>query len=255
MSLLQPVLAAADFTVPPNAIVSLNGGTLDLACTDLIVAGTLQLGNGLVLNARNVKIQAGGGLEGGSGAIELGGDWSNSGGFTAGSSTVRFRDLCGITAATISGSSSFASARFVSTIGKNYVFAVGSTQAISDVLEITGTAPQPIQFRSTAPGQVAFINLADAGTQQILHVGVTDVWATGQWLAQGQQNEGGGGNANRWFGVPAADIPVPALSVLMQGALAALLALVAGLRLRSRKSSRRVDEMARRRVRARGTHS
>ncbi len=79
--LLHPVLAAADFIVPANAIVSLNGGTLDLGCTDLIVAGTLQLGSGQVLNARNVTVQPGGALDGGSGAIELGGNWSNNGGF------------------------------------------------------------------------------------------------------------------------------------------------------------------------------
>ncbi len=159
MLLLHPALAAADFIVPANAIVSLNGGTLDLGCTDLIVAGTLQLGSGQVLNARNVTVQPGGALDGGSGAIELGGNWSNNGGFLAGTGTVRFRDLCAIASATISGSSSFANARFVSSIGKNYVFAVGSTQTITGVLEITGTAPQPIQFRSSTPGQVAFINL------------------------------------------------------------------------------------------------
>ena len=110
--------------------------------------------------------------------------------------------LCAIASATISGSSSFANARFVSSIGKNYVFAVGSVQTITGVLEITGTTPQPIQFRSSAPGQVASINLTGTGTQQIVHVGVTDVWATGQPLAPGQQNEGGGGNAKGWFGTP-----------------------------------------------------
>lgn len=140
-------------------------------------------------------------------------------------------------------------------MGKNYVFSVGSTQTISGLLEITGTAPQPIQFRSSAPGQVAYINLTPAGVQQIVHVGVTDVWATGQWLAPNQQNEGGGGNANRWFGMPQPGVnPVPALSTPMQGVLAALLALAAGLGLRRRTSSPIVD-MARRRPRARATRS
>ena len=229
MLLLHSALAAADFIVPPNAIVTLSGGTLDLGCTDLIVAGTLQVGGGQVLNARHVTIQPSGALDGGSGAIELGGNWSDTGGFLAGSSTVRFRDLCANASATISGSSSFANARFVSSIGKNYVFAVGSTQTISGVLEITGTAPQPIQFRSSAPGKVAYINLTATGTQQIVHVGVTDVWATGQWLAPGQQNEGGGGNANRWFGGsgPVARAAViPALSDAMLLVLATLLAVI-----------------------------
>ncbi len=250
--LLHPVLAAADVIVPVNAIGSLNGGTLDLGCTDLIVAGTLRVGSGQVLNARNVTIQPGGALDGGSGTIELGGNWSNSGGFLAGTSTVRFLDLCALASATISGSSSFANARFISSIGKTYVFAVGSTQTITSVLEITGTASQPIQFRSSAAGQVASINLTGSGTQQIVHVGVTDVFATGQHLAPGQTNEGGAGNAKGWFGTPigppfppAALTPIPALSTLMLGVLAALLALVAGLGLRRRTSLPVVDTISR----------
>ena len=262
MLLLHPVLAAADFIVPASAIDSLNGGTLDLGCTDLIVAGTLRLGSGQVLNARNVTIQSGGVLNGGSGTIELGGNWSNNGGFLAGTGTVRFLDLCGLATATVSGSSSFANARFISSIGKNYVFAVGSVQTITSVLEITGTTPKPIQFRSSAPGQVASINLTGTGTQQIVHVGVTDVWATGQHLAAGQSNEGGGGNAKGWFGIPIGPpIPptgevaiIPALSTLMLGVLAVLLALAAGLGLRRRTSSPIVDT-ASRRPRARRTRS
>ena len=62
--LLHPALAAADFIVPASAIGSINGGTLDLGCTDLIVAGTLQLGGGQVLNVRNVTIQGGGTIDG-----------------------------------------------------------------------------------------------------------------------------------------------------------------------------------------------
>ncbi len=138
---------------------SVGGGTLDLGCTDLIVAGTLEIGNGQVLNARNVTIQSGGFVDGGSGAIELGGNWSNNGGFLAGIGEVRFRDLCALASATISGNSSFANVRFVTATGKNYVFAAGSVQTITGLLEITGTTPQPIQFRSSAPGQVATINL------------------------------------------------------------------------------------------------
>jgi MYXO-CTERM domain-containing protein len=247
--LLHSVVAAADYSVPANAVISLKGGTLDLGCTDLIVAGTLQLGSGQVVNARNVTLQAGGVLDGGSGTLQLGGDWSNSGSFLPGTGTVRFFDLCAIASATISGSSTFANARFVTSTGKNYVFAVGSTQTITGLLEITGTASHPIQFRNSVPGQVAFINLAAAGAQQIVHVGVTDVWATGQFLAPGQHNEGGGGNAKRWFGSPTPPpgeaIPVPALSDLTQGVLAALLALAAAFGLRRRTSLPVVGRIAR----------
>ena len=105
------------------------------------------------------------------------------------------------------------------------MFAVGTTQTINNVLEIAGTAGSPVQFRSSAAGQVANINLVASGTQLIQHVGVTDVWATGQWLAPTLTNEGGGGNANRWFGGsgPGA-AAIPAMSDAMLLALAVLLA-------------------------------
>jgi hypothetical protein len=256
---LHPALAAADFVVPANALGKLGGGTLDLGCTDLIVAGTLQLGSGQVLNARNVTIQPGGVLDGGSGNIELGGNWSNDGGFLAGTGTVRFRDLCSLVSATISGSSSFANARFVTSSGKNYVFAVGSVQTITGVLEFTGTASQPLQLRSSAAGQHASINLTGTGTQQIVHVGVSDVWATGQPLAPGQQNEGGAGNARGWFGTlipPTGEVasPIPGLSTLMLCLLAVLLAFVAGLDLRRRTSLPMMPTVARP-ARARKTRS
>jgi hypothetical protein len=245
--LLYPMLAAADFTVPANSTSNLNGGTLDLGCTDLIVAGTLQLGSGQVRNARNVTIQPGGVIDGGSGTIELGGNWSNNGGFAPSIGTVRFLDLCALASATISGDSAFANARFITSIGKNYQFAVGSVQTITGVLEITGTTPQPIQFRSSTPGQVAFINLTGTGVQQIIHVGVTDVWATGQHLAPSLHNEGGGGNAKGWFGNPPPDevAIIPALSTQMLCVLAALLALAGGLGLRRRRSLPVVDTIAR----------
>src|SRR5512139_3100673 len=49
--------ARADLIVPANGVVDLAGGTVDLACTDLVVAGTLQVGGGAIVNARNVTIQ------------------------------------------------------------------------------------------------------------------------------------------------------------------------------------------------------
>jgi hypothetical protein len=225
--------AKADLVVPAGATTSLGSGVVDLACTDLIVGGTFQVQSGAVLNARNVTIQGGGAIDGGSGVIQLGGNWTANGSFVAGTGEVDFRDLCGVGAASISGSTTFFRSSFVSTTSKNYVFAVGSTQTILSVLEISGTAINPIQFRSATPGQVAFIDLVGSGTQLIQHVGVTDVWSTGQWLAPFQTNEGGGGNARRWFGTGGgggggggggAVTPVPTMDTAALIALALLLA-------------------------------
>jgi len=239
------VPARGDLVVPANATTDLAGGSMDLACTDVVVAGTLLVGSGALSNVRHVTIMPGGAIDAGSGTITLGGNWSNSGTFTAGTSAVRFRDLCAIASASVSGSTSFASASFVTSTGKNYVFEVGTTQRIASILEIAGTAPLPIQFRSSSPGNVARIDLAGPGTQQIQQVGVSDVWATGQWLAPSLTNEGGTGNAHRWFGTPGsvATIPVPTLADAPLAALAALLACLGALGARRRAAARhRLDK-------------
>lgn len=245
--------AKADLVVPSGATTSLGSGVVDLACTDLIVGGTFQVQSGAVLNVRNVTIQGGGAIDGGAGVIQVGGNWAANGSFAAGTGEVDFRDLCAVGAASISGDTTFFRASFVSTTSKNYVFAVGSTQKILSVLEISGTAPNPIQFRSATPGQVAFIDLVGSGTQLIQHVGVTDVWSTGQWLAPFQTNEGGGGNARRWFGTPGGGggggggggpvTPVPAMDEAALIALAMLLG-VSGLWFVRRANARRKEAVA-----------
>jgi hypothetical protein len=171
---------------------------IDLACTDVVVAGTLHVYERRPRQRAPHHDPAGGTIDGGSGVIQLGGNWSNSGAFTR-ELDGRIQRLCAITSATIGGNTTFFNASFVSSTGKNYVFAVGTTQTIGALLEIAGPRPIRSSFRSGTPGQVANVNLA-AATQQIQHVGVTDVWATGQHLAPNLTNEGGGGNAFRWFG-------------------------------------------------------
>ena len=231
--------ANADLVVPANSVMNLASGTIDLACTDLIVAGTMQLASGGVVNARHVTIQAGGTVDGGTGILAMGGNWTNAGQFIPGASQVRFRDLCSLATAEIAGNTMFSTASFVTATGKNYVFAVGSTQNVNNLLEISGTAALPIQFRSSGVGQTAFINLLASGVQTIQHVGVTDVWATGQWLAPTLTNEGGGGNANRWFGgsVPGVATPVPTLGYSMLVAMTWLFAATGALLLRRRRQT------------------
>ena len=227
----------ASILVPAGGQYSTGGGQTDLSCTDVIVAGTLFVAGGALLNVRHLTVQPGGTIDGGSGTIQVGGNWSNGGTFVAGTSSVRFDDSCGLTSATVDGNTVFFNARFVSTAGKNYAFQAGTTQTIAGLLEILGTSAKPIQFRSNAFGQVANVNLVSQGTQSILHVGVTDVWATGQHLAPDQANEGGGGNALNWFGMSPEVVtePIPALGDFALLALTALLAGSAVLNLRRRE--------------------
>jgi hypothetical protein len=241
--------AKADLVVPVGATTSLGSGIVDLACSDLVVGGTVRVQSGAVRNVRNVTIQSGGAIDGGSGVIQVGGNWTANGSFVAGTGEVDFRDLCGVGAAGISGDTTFFRASFVSTTSKNYIFGVGSTQRILSVLEISGATPSPIQFRSATPGQVASIDLVNSGTQLIQHVGVTDVWSTGQCLAPGQSNEEGGGNAKNWFicssggGGGSTPASIPALDAAALLALAALLA-GSGLWFVRRATARRKEAVA-----------
>jgi hypothetical protein len=241
--------AKADLVVPVGATTSLGSGIVDLACTDLVVGGTVRVQSGAVRNVRNVTIQSGGAIDGGSGVIQVGGNWTANGSFVAGTGEVDFRDLCGVGAASISGNTTFFRASFVSTTSKNYIFGVGSTQRIFSVLEVSGATPSPIQFRSATPGHIASIDLVNSGTQLIQHVGVTDVWSTGQCLAPGQSNEGGGGNAKNWFicssggGGGSTPASIPALDAAALLALGALLA-GSGLWFVRRATARRKEAVA-----------
>lgn len=229
--------ALAQLVVPANASIGVDGGALDLGSTDLQLAGTLTLGSGQVSHVANVMIEAGGALDADSGSLTLFGDWSNAGIFNAGTGTVNFVD--GVATSNVSGSSTFHNASFASTSGKTWAFAVGSTQSIDGALSILGTTAQPIQFVSSAAGQVAFIDLLPSGSQNIDHVGVSDVHGSGQPLAPTKTNEGGSGNDLGWFGnsgaVAITYTPVPTLSSWSRWLLALLLLAVTGI-FRSRLS-------------------
>lgn len=221
----------AQISVPTGARVDIGNGTVRGGGVDLAVAGQLLISAGQMLGLRHVGIANGGVIDAGDGLIRLVGDWRNDGSFLPGSSLVDFVDGAGLAEALVSGDSEFSQLSFVSTQGKRYQFMVDSEQQIAASLRIRGVSGNPIQFASTQPGQVARINLSSTGAQDIAHVGVSDVHATGQPLAPLLTNEGGSGNANGWFGVPLSGEvhPVPSLNL---GSLA-LLALLIGFLARS----------------------
>jgi len=215
--------------------VQLSGGTLNLGGADLQVAGTLGLGSGAITNARNVSTLSGGAFNAGSGNVTLFGNWSGLGSFAAGSSSVNFIDG-GLSSAQLSGSTTFNAASFVSTTGKSYLFPVGLTQTFNSSLTILGTSAAAIQFKSSAPGQIASVNLLPGGTQNIDFVGVSDVHSTGQHLAPTKTNDGGTGNALGWFGALASGAvrPAPMLSIPALCLLALAVAMIATRQARRR---------------------
>lgn len=228
MCLLLSTGADGAITVPAGGSLSLAGGAMDLGCTDITVAGNLQVGSAAITNVRNVAIQAGtspdGTLDGGSGSITLAGNWSNSGTFIPGTSSVFFVDNFGCApSSTLSGNTTFYNLSLISNLGKVYTFTSGATQTVLHALTIQGTPANPIQIASSTPGSPSFINLAPGGTQNIANVGVSDNWATGQPLAPLLSNAGGAGNSLGWFGIPL-NISVPVLGAGGIGLLALILA-------------------------------
>jgi MYXO-CTERM domain-containing protein len=221
----------ADLVIPAGASLALNGGTTDLVCTDLIVAGTLTVDSGSVTGIRNVNIQAGGSVVVTSGTLSLSGDWSNAGNFAAGSGLVRFVDLagCATSGGTISGNTSFAQLSFVTSIGKTYAIASNSTQTITQQLTIQGAPGLPLVLRGSTAGQPAFLALG--GGQTISNFGAADLVAVGNWVAPNQSNAINGTGVIRIFGDP--NVPVPTMPL---GALA-LLALALAALVRKRVSA------------------
>lgn len=226
-------IVQAQIHVPAGARLSVGSGALDAGGADLIAGGQVWVQSGNLIGLRHVEIEANGSLDNGSGQITLAGDWNNAGSFAAGSGRVSFVDGLGLVSAAIIGNSAFANLAFSSVSGKNFSFMAGSVQTIAGALEILGVSGSPLQFRSTIPGQVASINLLPGGSQNIAHVGVSDVYAIGQPLAPDLSNEGGSGNDFGWFGnTPLAEmIDLPTLSPV---ALMLLALLLAALALRAR---------------------
>jgi len=138
--------------------MSLSAGGLDAACTDLIIAGALHTNSAQVTHVRNLIIQGGGLMDAAASVIDVGGNWSNGGTFTASGGQVNFGDDCGVDPSIVSGSNTFHNVSFVTGAGKTWQFAAGSTQTVTDVLTIQGNGAEAVNFRSTVPGEAAFID-------------------------------------------------------------------------------------------------
>ena len=90
-----PIAVRGDVLIPAGGEISLTSGALELACTDLVVAGTLHVGAAPVTSVRHFTIQPGGVVDATSGTISVGGTFTNQGTFAPGSGGVVFGNACG----------------------------------------------------------------------------------------------------------------------------------------------------------------
>lgn len=210
---LATVASAAQLTVGAGSTLDLGSGSLDLGCAGLVVAGTLAAGTNVIDWAQDVSVQPGGTLNGESATLYVTGDWSNSGTFSAGTSSVNFIDGCDRTSATISGGSTFATLSMTTAIGKLYSFQAGSTQTITGSLTLAGASGNLLTIRSTVNGNEAFLDLQ--GSQAVDFVDVKDNHAIGHLILMGLDSVNSG-NAPGWWvaaGIPA--LSAAALALLM----------------------------------------
>jgi hypothetical protein len=208
--------SAANLTVGTGVTVDLGTSFLDTGEGDLDVAGTLSAGTA-GFDARHVSIQPGGVLNGGSALMQVCGDWSNSGAFNAGTSTVAFVDGCGVTSSTLTGGNTFHDLSLITATGKQVNFPTGAMfQTVEGTLTLGGAPGNLLKLRSTVEGSLALLDLEAPASGN--YVDVKDLFAIDQPITLGAGSVISGNVA----GITLA-IPIPALGLLGLGALGASL--------------------------------
>ncbi len=224
--------AQSSLDVPAGASQTLAGGSMDMACGDVSVEGTLDLVGGTLTGVRHLRVAAGGQLILGAGSITLAGNWANAGTLSADTGSVNFvDDAACATQSTVSGNSTFHALTITSANNKLYQFAAGSTQTVQHALTLSG-----VQIQSTTANSPATIHLLKGGTQNLAALSVQDMAATGQWLAPDQTNLLVGGRVSRWFAGSADLRPVSASSTLSLLGMALAIAALAARRRRQARS-------------------
>jgi hypothetical protein len=162
--LLLTGVAQSQVTVPPGGSLTVpSGGALGLGCTALNVSGGFALNSGQVNGAGGVGIGASGTLNAGSGTLRVSGNWSNSGSFVPGTSTVVFNDGCASGPITVSGTTTFHNLTLTSTSGRTFILPQGSNITVNGVLTLQGAPGNPITLVSSGAG-TAVVNLGPGAT-------------------------------------------------------------------------------------------
>lgn len=224
-ALLSPsFLSAQSITVASGTLLSLGAGSIDAGCGDLSVAGTFSVGSGSANSLRNVAINPGT-INGGSGSINLSGDWTNQGTFNAQTGTVNITDGCGTTVSRVTGDSTFNQFSATTTTGKQLQPAAGSAQTFSGGLTLGGSGSDRLLVRTSAPGTTAAFTLNPGASQSISGVDVADIDSSaGESIANGPParfNSVDSGNNTNWFIaaiqeiVPVDTLPAPMLAILV----------------------------------------
>lgn len=222
-------VSAQLLVVGSGARLNLGNSVMEAGCSDVQVAGTLEVGAGTLRGARHLAVP--GSLRGGTGLVSLSGDLTAGGNLVPQTGTVRIADGCGSSESRVNGDHQFNRLSVQTSAPHRLVLPAGGTQAIAGALELVGGVERLV-LRSSANGVVSLLSLAAGGGQTIHRVDAQDVGAppTGQFLAPNlaaSYDSIDKGNTPRFFG-DEPNHPVPALT---PGGLLGLILLVCGVAL------------------------
>ena len=223
-------LHAAGITIGSGSSISVGSGAIHVGCGDVINNGTLSLGTGVVDVTNNVSNNNQ--FNGNFGLLEFGGDWSNSGTFSAGLSKIAVVDECGDGSITFDDSTDFYNLTMITTSGKTVFLESGAEQQVALDLVFNGAPGNFLTLRSSIPGVKTFTSLVPDGFQFIDWVDVQDNFAEFpfQHIAPDHPpvfNSVDSGGNFRWF-IQDIVIPVPTMSGPGTLLLVALMLLGAG---------------------------
>ncbi|GEM_PF-1225877 len=238
---------AAQFQVGSGSRVDFGDARVNFGCTDFSVAGAATANAAQLSGIDNLAI--GGSLDGGAGHLSLAGNFTSSGTFAAGTSTVSVSDGCARTISQVGGGLTFLRFSASTSTGKTLQFVGGGTTTVTGQLTLQGASGNLLKIRSTTPGTTSL--LSATSLQSIQFVDVADNRAVGEVIAFGipeNYQSKTSGNVYRWFqynqagGIDPTALPgwsssmrgIPSLSVVGTGVLVALLALVGSFYIRRR---------------------
>ena len=206
--------ASATWSVGAGSTVSLGDAQIDLGCGDLIAAGTLLAQDSAVTQIDNLVIPAAGGMNGGTAALQVTGDFAVDGTWSAGTGSVAIADGCGNTTSNILGANTFYDLLLVTTSGKTVAFESNSTTNVVGQFLAQGSAGNLLRIRSTVDGQMATLNTNPGAV--VSYVDVQDNAATRDIGLAGADalNSIKGSNTPGWFIARAVEFAVPTLTTV-----------------------------------------
>jgi hypothetical protein len=237
VAFICPLLGHAQaISVSSGALMSLGTGLLDAGCGDLNVAGTFSVGSGSAYSLRNVTINPGI-INGGSGSINLSGDWNNQGTFNRQAGRVEIQDGCSTSVSKITGDTTFNQFRVATSSGKQLQPAAGSTQIFTGALDLSGPPSDRLLIRTSSPGATAEFILNPGASQRISGVDVQDIESSaGETIAPGppsQFQSVDSGNNSNWFIAAIRElVPVTTLPTQLLALLGLLIFIVGATRLK-----------------------